>query len=133
MPGYAIFKQGTLVESGIIRLKSSDKKNVRLYNLVESIREEFPVADVVAVENIPPVAYNRKSAMQGWQLVSLQRSVGAIISCFNCPYIEVAPAAWSKYKFEGYVKSDEHDAICIGLTCVAIATSINKEKLEEAE
>lgn len=127
MPGYAIFVAGKLVESGVIKLRPQDSKNVRLYGIAESIREQFPKADVVAIENIPPVSYNRSGAMSGWALVSLQRSVGAIMSCFNCSYIEVAPAAWGKYKFDGYIKGDEHDSVCIGLACISIAQDINKE------
>lgn len=127
MPGYAIFKEGKLIESGIIKLRPQDSKNVRLYSIAESLRDEFPKADVIAIENIPPVSYNRSGSMSGWALVSLQRSVGAIMSCFNCEYIEVSPASWQKYKFEGYVKSDEHDSICIGLACIDIALQISKE------
>lgn len=131
MPGYAIFTAGALVESGVIKLRPQDSKNVRLYSIAESIRAEFPKADVVAIENIPPVSYNRKGAMNGWALVSLQRAVGAIMSCFDCSYIEVAPASWQKYKFEGYNKSDEHDAICIGLACIEIAKQVNEDLKDE--
>jgi len=132
MPGYAIFKEGKLVESGIIKLKGSDGKNVRLFNIAESIREEFPRADVVAIENIPPVSYNRKGSMGGWALVALQRSVGALMSCFDCEYIEVPPIAWQKYKFEGYQKTDEMDSICIGLCCIDIARQIQEELNEKS-
>ena len=131
MPGYAIFIGGKLVESGVIKLRPQDSKNVRLYSISESIRAEFPKADVVAIEKIPPVSYNRKGAMSGWALVALQRSVGAIMSCFSCSYIEVAPASWQKYKFEGYNKSDEHDSICIGLACIGIAQEVLEELGEE--
>jgi len=132
MPGYAIFKEAKLIESGIIKLRPQDTKNVRLYSIAEAIREEFPQADIIAIENIPPVSYNRKGSMSGWSLVALQRSVGALMSCFNCSYIEVAPASWQKYKFEGYDKSDEMDSICIGLCCIDIARQIQEELNEKS-
>lgn len=131
MPGYAVFVKGELVESGIIKVNASDRKNVKLYEISISLRTEFPKADVIAIENIPPVSYNRKGAMRGWAIVALQRSIGAIMASFNCEYIEVAPASWQRYKFPGYDKSDEHDAICIGLTCIDIAKQITKEKKGE--
>lgn len=127
MPGYAIFINGNLTESGIIKVNPADRKNVKLFSITESLRTEFPQADVIAIENIPPVRYNRKGAMDGWAIVALQRAVGAIMGCFNCEYVEVAPASWQKYKFEGYDKSDEHDSICIGLCCIDIAKQIKEE------
>jgi len=119
MPGYALFEQGNLVESGIIQVSISNKKNIRLYNIAKSFREGFRKPDVIAIENIPPIKF--KGGMNGWSLVSLQRSIGAILSVFDAPYIEVAPIAWQKYKFDGYSKSDEEDAICIGLCVLAAA------------
>jgi hypothetical protein len=119
MPGYALFDKGNLIESGIIRVSPAAKKNVRLFSIAKSLREEFRTPDIIAIENIPPVSF--RGGMNGWALVSLQRSIGAILSVFDVPYIEVAPSAWQKYKFEGYEKGDENDAICIGLCVLAAA------------
>lgn len=114
MPGYALFDKGELVESGIIQVRVQDRKNIRLYNIAETLRTEFPKIDILAVENIPPVSYNRKGAMRGWSLVALQRSIGAIISCFDCDYVEVAPTWTTKFRPEELDKDDEADAIGIG-------------------
>lgn len=131
MPGYAIFKKGKLVESGIIQVNSAARRNVRLYSITQALLNEFPEPDVIAVENIPPVQYNRGRAMGGWALVAIQRSIGAIISCFDSEYIEVAPKAWQSYKFDGYNKSDEHDAICIGICVIETAKQIYGELAED--
>jgi len=126
MPGYAIFKNGELVESGIIQVNPSARRNVRLFSITESLRTEFPKPDIIAIENIPPVRYSRAGSMGGWALVAIQRSIGAIISCFDCEYVEVSPKAWQNYKFHGYEKSDEHDAICIGLCVIETAKKLFK-------
>lgn len=119
MPGYALFDKGNLIESGIIRVSPTAKKNIRLFSITKSLKEEFKTPDIIAIENIPPISF--KGGMSGWSLVSLQRSIGAILSVYDIPYVEVAPSAWQKYKFDGYDKSDENDAICIGLCVLAAA------------
>lgn len=128
MPGYAIFDKGELVESGEINVRVQDRKNVRLYNIAETLRNEFPDIDILAVENIPPVSYKRKGAMSGWSLVALQRAVGAIISCFDCDYIEVAPTWTNKFRPEELEKTDESDAIGIGLAVISAAEDVINEK-----
>lgn len=117
MPGYAIYKRGQLIESGYIQINISQTKNRKLFQLVSTIREEFKQVDVLAIENIPPISFARKGAMSGWSLVALQRSIGAIVSCFDCDYVEVSPTLTGKYRPLDMGKSDEADAIGIG-NCV---------------
>lgn len=59
--------------------------------------------------------------MSGWSLVALQRAVGAIISCFDCDYIEVAPTWTTKFRPPELPKDDEADAIGIGLAVITAA------------
>lgn len=127
MPGYALFEKGELVESGIIQVRVQDRKNVRLHAIAQTLRTEFPNVDVLAIENIPPVSYNRKGAMSGWSIVAIQRSIGAIISCFDCEYIEVAPKLTGKFRPEGQEKSDEMDAIGIGNATLQAARQAAEE------
>lgn len=128
MPGYALFVNGELVESGIISVRVQDKKNVRLYNICHTLRTEFLDIDVLAVENIPPVTYKRSGAMSGWSLVALQRAIGAIIGCFDCDYVEVAPTYTGKFRPVELAKTDESDAIGIGRAVIECAKQITEER-----
>jgi len=129
MPGFAWFEKGVLKESGTIEVSPAARKNIRLFNIAESFRNEFDKPDVIAIENIPPMTF--KGGMSQWSLVSLQRAIGAIVSVFPCTYIEVAPIAWRNFIFEGYQKSDSHDAICIGLCVLAYAKEVELELSED--
>jgi len=128
MPGYALFEQTKLVESGIIQVNPADRRNQKLYSITQSLQSELPAPDVLAIENIPPISFNRAGAMSGWSLVSIQRAIGAIISVYNCEYVEVAPMAWQRFKPADYVKSDEWDAISIGMCVIELAREINLKK-----
>jgi Holliday junction resolvasome RuvABC endonuclease subunit len=128
MPGYAIFKEGQLVESGIIQVNPADRRNQKLYSITESFRTEFDEPDVLAIENVPPVQFRGGRGLSPWSITAIQRSIGAIISAFNCEYIEIAPKAWQRFKPEGYQKTDEFDAIAIGRCVVETAKLIAKEQ-----
>lgn len=128
MPGYAIFDKGELQESGIISVNPLARRNVKLFSITQSLLKEFPKPDVIIVENIPPITFKRKGGMNGWSLVSIQRAIGAIVSCFDCEYIEMAPRVWQKYRPADYIKSDEWDAVVIGLAAIEIAKQIKTEK-----
>lgn len=127
MPGYAVFYKGQLEESDIIQVNPADRRNQKLFSISESLYNEFDEPDVLAIEHIPPVPFNRKGAMNGWSIAALQRAIGAIISCFNCEYIEVSPKAWQNHKPANYQKTDEWDAITIGLCVIDIARQIQAE------
>lgn len=128
MPGYAVFYQGRLEESGIIQVNPRDRRNQKLFSITESLYNEFDEPDVLAIENVPPVQFKRAGAMSPWGITATQRAIGAIVSCFNCDYIEVAPKAWQKYKQASYQKTDEWDAIAIGYCVLTIAQDIAEEK-----
>ena len=130
MPGFAVFKQGQLIESGIIQIKYDQAQNIRLHRIVETLRNEFQKPDIIAFENIPPVSFKGGIGMNSNAVTSLQRAVGAIISCWDCPAVPVATSAWKGYKGEDYKKSDEWDSICIGRCVIGIAKDIKKEEQE---
>lgn len=127
MPGYAWFEKGELKESGIFQIDTGMNRSKRLYEISRTIREEFPTPDGLLVEYIPPVRYGR-GGMNTIALMALQKAVGAIIA--SHPYevfIEVPTSAWLKHKPSNYKKTDEWDAICIGLCVVNTALEIKKE------
>lgn len=127
MPGYAVYRKGQLVESGIIQVNPYDKRNQKLFSIANSFRNEFAEPDVLAIENVPPVQF-KGGKMSPWSVAAIQRSIGAIISVFNCGYIEVAPKAWQRFKPEGYEKTDEWDAIAIGNCVIKTAEFIREGK-----
>ena len=132
MPGFAWYEKGKLVECGTIEVDYRLNRSLRLYEIARTIREDFPVPDILIVEYIPPVSY--RGGMNSVAVMALQKSLGAIIGAL--PFqnlIEIPTSAWKKYKTEDYVKSDEWDAITIGRCAVEVAKEILEEpdKIEE--
>jgi len=118
MPGYAVFQGGKLIESGTIEVDLKGNRAERLYEINRTIREDFDVPDVVAVES----AGYFIGKMNPASIISLQRAIGAVIAAHpvKC-LIEVPSNVWQKHTFPGYIKGDEHDAICIGLCAINTA------------
>ena len=116
MPGFALFKGATLLESGELVIKAGDI-NTRLYSLARCLREDFSEIDLLIVEDLPPFMQTRGSTFRSKGTVNLHMSVGAIYSVFGyVPCIGVPPMAWHaderKLPFD-YVKGDENDALML--------------------
>lgn len=125
LPGYAIYEKGKLIDSGVISVDTGKVLNVKLRMIADSLRNEFPVPDVLVIENLPPFMGNAGDG-PGFgfnkSILNLHRSVGAIMSAVPCePIVEVAPVSWRKNVPDNYVKSDENDAILMGYTVVRLA------------
>ena len=88
--------------------------------------------DILVVEYIPPVTYYAsETRMNKVSLMALQKAIGAIIGAHPVEHLlEIPASSWRKYKPEEYKKTDEWDAICLGLCTIAIAKKI-KTKNEE--
>ena len=131
MPGYAIFKAGIFVDSGVIRIQHRQTLQQRLFDLRESLQNDFKdlAPDVLVVENIPPfIASKGGGAAFGAtkSILSLHKAVGVTVSCFSCPLIEVSPISWRKYIPENYRKTDENDSIMMALTVLKIASGFTE-------
>lgn len=127
LPGFAWYDNGELIESGVITVNVSSNRSLKLYEIARTIREEFDVPDVLIVEYIPHMVYN-KGKMNGNSLMALQKAIGAIIGAIPCPnLLEIPEAAWRSHKPEGYIKSDEFDAITIGLCAINTARKVKKD------
>ena len=127
-PGYAIYKYGILQDSGIIQIQYKTGLNNRLYQLSRSLREQFETPDILVTENIPPVIMGKSGSPGGFfnmSMLSLQKSIGVVISCFDCPLIEVAPVSWRRNIPEGYLKTDENDSIMMGFTVLKLASKLD--------
>ena len=111
-PGYAIFKAWQLLDSGIIRIKPRAALSNRLFELADALRQDFDTPDILATEGISIIMSG--SGFAGPGMVSLQRAIGVVQSCFPVPCLEVAPVTWRKYIPSTYIKTDENDAIMIG-------------------
>jgi len=126
MPGFAVFEKGILIESGIIQVDLKGNRAQKLYQINHTLRTDFGAPDVVAVES----AGYFISKMNPASIISLQRAIGAVIAAWpvKC-LVEVPSNVWQRYQFKGYIKGDEADSICIGLTVIAKAKEVllNKE------
>ena len=129
LPGYALFEQGELVESGVFEVQRGASKHIRLYEITRIIREDFPyVPDVLAVERIVARPFRGGSGMNAVSLSSLHKAIGAIMSAAPFTHlVEVATSSWVPYKPDDYEKTDEFDAITIGL-CVIGKAKLFRER-----
>lgn len=110
LPGYAIFNRGKLVDAGLIRIPPGTRDvNHRLYDLREVMKGYFREPDILVLEMINFSAGGKSSG-------ALQKAIGAMMTLWPVPVLEVAPSTWKKYLHlaPGYTKSDVNDAIMIG-------------------
>lgn len=117
LPGYALFRCGELIDSGVIDLKVGWELHRRLSQLATTLREDFEEVDVLVLENIPVTGFGRSSKAHA----SLIKAVGAILSSAKYKaLVEISPSTWRAYikrhadEFTEYEKSDEWDAIIMG-------------------
>lgn len=130
-PGYAIYKDGVLEDSGIVEIHSGDHISNRLHRLSKCLRDEFAQPDILVTENIPPfMAEKGSSPFSTRNVISLHQSVGVIMSVWDVPVITVSPRTWRSYIPDKYIKHDEHDAIMIGWAALQAAKGLEGEKDE---
>jgi hypothetical protein len=131
-PGYAIYKNGQLDDSGIVEIHSGDHISNRLHRLAKALKEEFDEPALLITENIPPfMAEKGTSPFATRNVISLHQSVGVIMSVWDVPVITVSPRTWRSFIPDGYMKDDEHDAIMIGWAAVQYAKRLEGETKEE--
>jgi hypothetical protein len=117
-PGFAAFRNGKAVDWGVINLPVDDL-NRRLHYLTNTLREEFIKPDVLVVEKINAVMSAQPYSSRS--MVSLQRAVGAVMSVWDVPLIEISVMTWQSRLPPYYVKSDDNDALAMGISCVQVA------------
>lgn len=132
-PGYAWYDNGKLIESGEIIVDITADRNTRLYEIARCIREDFDKPDVLVVEYIPPMTYRgRANQMNSMSLMALQKAIGAIIGARPVDHLlEIPAASWKAWKPDNYKKTDEWDAICLGLCALGLADLAIQEEGEE--
>lgn len=131
-PGYAIFVNGRLKDSGLVRIRSGDHISNRLYRLSKTLREEFEQPTLLVTENIPPFMGDGPGAQFATRnVISLHQSIGVVMSVWDVPVIQVSPRTWRSRIPDNYLKSDENDAIMIGWS--ALQTARKLAQIEEEE
>lgn len=116
-PGYAVFKAGVLVESGVIPV---DGRTQDIFGRMRFIRAEFDrmwpdVVDVLAIEEI------RGRMSHHYLKWAVGLSVGVIESTWT---FEVPVQTWRKFAGKSHVKSDMNDAVAIGKTLIHMAEGL---------
>ncbi len=124
--GWALFENGTLTSSGIYQVDGADKDS-RLVDLARVMREEFnDGVDVLVLEDI-------------WGYIAskaLVQACGIIIGNVGTNrVIELNVSTWKSIarRIGGWEKSDEMDAIYIGVAAVCLAEGYNHTKLKNDE
>ena len=134
MPALAVFEadQDEIELTHVVRLELDHKRkpHIRLNQLLTlllEVREEYQ-PDWFAVEYIAPKIHRAVP-------VNLHRSVGVIQAAFgDLPFIEVKPQVWHRWlrlHNISYTKSDELDAVLIGVSALEdkLNCTIGKEIL----
>ena len=114
MPGYALYEAGQLKERGVIDIARGKSAQVRLSELFECMREDFPKVDVLAVE------------MLRGRMVSptLHWATGVIVAATDASVVVEVPIPFWKAIAKvtsDYIKSDDMDAALIGEVLIRLA------------
>lgn len=125
MPGWAVYRAGQLVSSGILEIPPHETIWSRLCRLSNGIRKLYEKysPDVLVYEEIPAQRHGFGNAEAH---ASLLKAVGAILSVPGPEgYVGIYPTSWKKQARTSYVKSDEADAIELGWVILELARSIS--------
>lgn len=127
MPGYAVYKQGVLQESGVLKIDRSGSVAQRLQELSHRVRKLYSTwnPDVLVYEEIPSQRYGGGNANAH---ASLLKAVGVILSISGPEgYVGLTPQSWKKMTRPEYTKSDENDAKELGYIAILEAARISQE------
>lgn len=112
--GYAVFKCGELVTSGVKKYRGAAQVRLnRIYTDVYMLAEEYGI-DIMGIE--------RLRSKGGYSPPQLLWSVGVTLAAAPVPVIEVSPQSWKAVaRAEELDKSDDNDAYCIGKVLIMMA------------
>jgi hypothetical protein len=109
--GFAYFKNGQLIESGIVDIDHTAPIAERLDTLYQFLSRRYSGVDLLVVEKI-----RGKLAH-----IYLTWSVGVTVAATRAKSLyEMNTQTWKKYVPEGYEKSDTDDAVAIGNAAIAV-------------
>lgn len=128
MPGWAIYRAGQYVSSGIFEIpvhKSLPERLRTLANHIRKLYNEYP-PDCLVYEDIPAQRYGMGNAVAH---ASLLKALGAILSVAGPDgYVGIMPVSWKKMVRDTYNKGDEADAVEIGYVVIECAGQIRYNK-----
>lgn len=131
LPGFALFKAGRLVDAGVIEIPRTGHIGNRLFKLREALLTEFKRPDILIVELIAPVMPAKNGNFLHRSAAALIKSVGAILSTWDVPIIEVSPVTWHSVTPSDYVKGDCMDAQMIGYAAQVVLSRVLGEQEPE--
>lgn len=115
-PGWALFRQGHLVEYGVVTVNPRNNVQQRLSQLHNELMQAHPDIDILIMEEI-------RGSMAH---VYLHWACGVIASSFpSADLIELPISFWKAVIPDGYVKADDTDAAYIGLAAILLARDTN--------
>lgn len=128
MPGWAVYKEGKYIESGIFEIPIHKSLPERLRILSGRVRKLYNewLPDVLVYEDIPAQRYGMGNAVAH---ASLLKALGAILSVASEEggpegYVGIMPVSWKKLVRDTYEKGDENDAVEIGYVVIECAAQI---------
>jgi hypothetical protein len=126
-PGWAIYKQGELLDSGTLFTGGSSTELWRrartLGNSIKLLSSTYNF-DLLIYEDIPATSSFNQNAV-----ASLLKAVGIVLACSKSEYVlGIHPASWRNYVRPEYKKGDKEDAEEIGYIAIALAKHIITEK-----
>lgn len=132
LPGWAIYRGGTLVDSGTIHTGGSHlelwQRARRLGDALRTLCGEYKI-DVLVYEDIPATSGFNQNAIS-----SLLKAVGVVLSSTTSSHVlGIHPASWKNYVRPEYQKGDKEDAIEIGWVAISVAQYIESQLAGEAE
>ena len=126
-PGWAIYKQGELLDSGTL---STGGSGTELWRRARTLGNSIKVLssihnfDLLIYEDIPATSSFNQNAV-----ASLLKAVGIVLACSKSEYVlGIHPASWRNYVRPEYKKGDKEDAEEIGHIAIALAKHIVTER-----
>lgn len=128
MPGWAVYRAGELIASGILEISPKDSIPDRLrmlYNHMRRLYDQYP-PDVLVYEDVPA---QRQGGGNAVAHASLLKASGVIL-CVPGPtgHVGLMPVSWKAEARESYRKSDVNDAIELGYVAIQVAIRIRDGK-----
>ena len=124
--GWAEFEKGKLTNSGVIEIPFHPAKEERFRSILEILQKEFKETyDVLIIEDIPMAPRRGQFNVSS----TLIQACGVYIAGTSGELIEMATHTWQAIarRLGGWTKTDESDAIYIGLAAVAFAEGYHQK------
>lgn len=124
LPGWAVYSGGDLADSGVLEVHTEGPRWHRLkevYRQLENLSKAW-LPMVCVYEEIPVSAHGGRSQVSH---ASLLLALGVTMAAVEADgFVGIRPSSWKKFISDGYVKSDEQDAIEMGRIVIDMANEM---------